>query len=297
MLKIAPRSLVAWIDALADQEIPVLAETAQEIVVLAAQPDLVSATQLADVILRDPLMTVRVFATLARLRGSRPGTEVTHVEGCIVMMGMPRFLASCENLPTIEEHLKGHDEALEGLMRVVRRARTAARLSWNFAVWRKDPDTEELAIAALLHDIAEILVWVYAPELALATRAEQRADPLHRSAQAQLKVLHLELVELQQALGRRWHLPALLIDMMGRKVEDDRRAKNVGIAVNIARHSAGGWDSPALVHDYAEAAQLLVASPQRVREMVEGSEHDAAEVNDDPGPREEPSAKDALAQA
>lgn len=282
MLKIAPRSLHAWVAALADQDIPVLAETAQEIVALAALPEVVSARQLADVILADPLMTVRVFATLARLRAGRRGTEITQVEGCIIMMGMPRFLESCAKLPTIEEHLAGYDEALDGLVRVVRRARTAARLSWNFAVWRKDSDAEELAIAALLHDIAEILVWVFAPELAIATRAEQRADPLHRSAVAQKKVLYLELLDLQQALAHTWQLPELLADMMGERTDNDRRTQNVRIAVNIARHSAGGWDSQALTYDYADAAKLLIASPQRVRELVEGPERNSEDERNEP---------------
>ena len=297
MLKIAPRSLTAWVAALADQDIPVLAETAQEIVALAAKSDRVSARQLADVILADPLMTVRVFATLARLRAKRPGTEITQVEGCIVMMGMPRFLESCANLPTIEEHLAGYDEALDGLMRVVRRARTAARLSWNFAVWRKDSDAEELAIAALLHDIAEILVWAFAPELGVATRAEQRADPLHRSALAQKKVLLLELLDLQQALARTWHLPELLADMMGERADNDRRTQNVRIAVNIARHSAGGWDSQALTYDYAEAAKLLNASPQRVRELVEGPERNSEDEMNEPRSWESTIIKDILVAA
>ena len=47
--------------------------------------------------------------------------------------------------------------------------------------------------------------------------------------------------------------------MMGERTDNDRRTQNVRIAVNIARHSAGGWDSQALTYDYADAAKLIAS--------------------------------------
>jgi HD-like signal output (HDOD) protein len=282
MLTVAPKTVAEWTAALAGRDIPVLASTAATLQAQIADPERVSAYELAETILTDPLMTVRVYAMLARARSRRQVVDITKIEGCIMMLGMPRFIASCENLVTVEDHLAGNPEALAGLMRVVERARNAMHIASRFAVWRNDHAVEELAIAALLHEVAEILVWVFAPSLAHQTRATQRADVLHRSRVAQRLVLNVELAELQHELVLAWNLPQMLVDMMDEAKSATRRVRNVLYAVDIARHCAGGRHSQALVHDFAKAASLLVASPARVRELVESAVPTLASEGDSP---------------
>ena len=272
-IKQAPRSIAAWTQALTAHDIPVLRETAERIAAVASAPDDVSARTLASIILTDPLMTLRTFAAFASLRRGRAASAVTRVEGVIVMMGVPRFLDSCQNLATVEDLLAAEPDAIDGLMGAIDRSHTASRIAWDFAVWRNDLDGEELAIAALLHDIAEVMVWTFAPRLALATRAAQQNDPHHRSASAQQQVLHVELPDLQLALAKHWGLPDILVTAMHDHNAVDRRVRNVYIAVNIARHSVNlsvrHTISPALAHDYAQASQLLNITPARARAMAE----------------------------
>ena len=43
---------------------------------------------------------------------------------------------------------------------------------------------------------------------------------------------------------------------------------NVSLAVRLARHSAHGWDDPALPDDYVAIGRLLNITPEAVRQRL-----------------------------
>ena len=75
-------------------------------------------------------------------------------------------------------------------------------------------------------------------------------------------------VDLQRAVATEWHLPALLLNLMDPVQEKTTRVQNVMLAVNLARHSANGWDDAALPDDYRDIAALLRLDPDKVKGMV-----------------------------
>ena len=77
-----------------------------------------------------------------------------------------------------------------------------ADMAMSLALWRNDRAADEIAMAALLHDVAEILIWHLAPLAALEIERRQAADPTLRSRVAQADVLGFELGALQEALAR-----------------------------------------------------------------------------------------------
>lgn len=88
--------------------------------------------------------------------------------------------------------------------------------------------------------------------------------------------------EIQEALCRTWHLPELLQNLINEN-STNLRERNVSLAVRLARHSAHGWDNPALPDDYIEIGQLLNLSPEAVRQRIgvdpmPAREADGAEV-------------------
>ena len=127
---------------------------------------------------------------------------------------------------------------------------------------------EEVRIAALLHDLAEILVWCFAPKLGLEIQARQFAHPTMRSVDAQTKILGMAYQDIQLALCRVWHLPDLLRILISDEHGENPRAMNVSLAVRLARHSSHGWDDPALPDDYAEIGRLLHITPEAVRQRL-----------------------------
>jgi HD-like signal output (HDOD) protein len=252
-----PRDVASWVAAFDAREIPVLAATDGAIAELALNEDAVDAHLLADTMVADPLMTLKLLRHVALMRRGRDQSDPETATEALVMLGITPFFRSFGAQPTVEQGLAGQDEALAGLQRVLTRAHRAARFSLGFAVHRSDRDAALLHEAALLHDFAEMLLWVHAPTLALALMQRQQADPGLRSADAQQALLHIELGDLQQALMKTWGLPGLLVQISDNHASPLAQVRNVQLAIRLARHSAQGWDNAALPDDIDEIAALL----------------------------------------
>jgi HD-like signal output (HDOD) protein len=252
-----PLDLAGWVRYFQLPEIPVLAETAATLEDLRANEDAVDARMLAEVISADPLMTLKLLAYTAGLQRGRSQTEIETVTEALVLIGITPFFRDFGPQPTIEQHLQGQPDALQGLRDVIRRAHRAARFALSFAVHRFDHDAPVLHEAALLHDFAEMLLWLYAPQLALEIAERQKADPTLRSASAQRALLGVPLAEIQQALMRAWRLPEMLVRVTDDRHEAATQVRNVMLAIRLARHTALGWDNPAVPDDLRDIAQLL----------------------------------------
>jgi HD-like signal output (HDOD) protein len=252
-----PNDEAAWIQALEAAEIPVLGRTVEELAHLRENEERVVARDIARVLLHDPMFTLRVLRYLQANRRSKQNAEITTVEHALMMLGVTPFFAHFSDLPAVELTLAEQPIALDGLRHVVYRAHQAALYANDWATLRSDRNPSEVAIAALLHDIAEMLLWCFAPETALRIAAMRHADPNLRSAAAQQSVLGFTLAELQAVLIRDWQLPELLRSLMDDAEATRPRVMNVALAVNLARHSARGWEDPALPDDIVALEQFL----------------------------------------
>lgn len=250
-------NLATWVSHFTRVEVPVLRRTARELAALREQEDTVSGRAIAQTVLQDPLLTLKLLALIEKRRRASQNHDITTIERAIMMIGTTPFFRQFETLTTIEEHLAPHPQALLGVMKVIVRARRAAKWAREWALLRHDIDVDEVTVAALLHDCAETLCWVFAPALSLELRDLLRATPGLRSAAAQTAVFGVTMHDLQGELARAWRLPRLLTQLIDGKEHTNPRVRNVICATNLARHSANGWDDPALPDDYAEIAELL----------------------------------------
>lgn len=258
LLTRAPTSLEGWVALFDHKTLPVLPETAAAIEELREHEDAVDARLLTEAVAHDPLMTIKVLALVAQLRRGRGGSETETVTESLVMLGIPPFFHHFGPQPTVDTLLAGQPAAMAGFERVLKRSRRAARFAIGFAVHRMDHDAGVIHEAALLHDFAELLLWLYAPALALEIDTRQRMDSTLRTAAIQKELLNIELVDLEHALMLKWRLPSLLV-----QITDDHAAqttvqmRNVMLAIRVARHSADGWDNAAIPDDVRDVAQLL----------------------------------------
>ncbi len=259
-----PRNDSAWVRALDSAEIPVLRRTVEELARLREHEERVIARDIARVLLHDPMFTLQVLRYLQTHRRAAQITDITTVEHALMMLGITPFFEHFGDLPAVESMLAGRPLALDGLMHVVCRAHHAALYAYDWANVRYDRRADEVAIAALLHDIAEMLLWCFAPEMSLRIAALRRADASLRSSAAQARVLGFKFADLQGALIAEWKLAALLQSLMDDMHATHPRVMNVALAVDLARHSAYGWDNPALADDYAEIQQFLKLPPPEV---------------------------------
>ncbi|HEX7647632.1 MAG TPA: histidine kinase, partial [Noviherbaspirillum sp.] len=114
----------------------------------------------------------------------------------------------------------------------------------------------------------EIALLCFAPQKAMEIQVLKKANPTARSAQIQEHVLGFHLLDLQLALCQHWHLPELLTQLMDDAHAENSRVKNVKLAVDLARHSANGWDDPALPDDYAAIEKLLNISHEELMSWI-----------------------------
>jgi HD-like signal output (HDOD) protein len=256
-LNAAPPDLSGWLEAFQQREIPVLGSTALAIADLAANEDNVDANLLGETLSGDPLMVLKLLRHVAERRSARSTTDVETVTAALVLLGIPPFFTAFSNQLTVDARLAGLPQAQAGLQAVLDRAARAARFALAFAVHRLDHDAAVIHEAALLHDFAEMLLWSHAPSLAEEVARRQRSNPALRSADAQRTVLHVTLAEVQQALMRVWRLPELLVRISDDRATAQSQVRNVQLAIRVARHSALGWDNPALPDDVSELAVLL----------------------------------------
>jgi HD-like signal output (HDOD) protein len=265
----APRDLSAWSALFDPCQFPILATTAQTLEDLRPNEDAVDAHWLAEVIGEDPLMTLKVLAHVAGMRRGRGGSDTETVTEALVMMGISPFFAAFGPQETVEAQLQALPVAQAGFEQVLRRSRRAARFAIGFAVHRMDYDAPVIHEAALLHDFAELLLWLRAPEFAQQIKERQLADSTLRSAVVQREILNIELDELEHALMQAWRLPSLLIritDEHSRSVTPQMR--NVQLAIRLARHTALDWENAALPDDLRDIGLLLNLSPEAAERLV-----------------------------
>ena len=249
--------LNVWVRYLSEAELPVLRQTVRRLEDAQQNIDRIGGREIADIVLQDPLLAIRVLSFIQSLRGKHLRTDITTIANAIMMLGIEPFFKKFETPLTLEATLKNEPQALLGLLQVVRRAQRASHYAHGWAFERHDMNVEEVTLAALLHDLAEILLWCFAPKLAIEIRNRQQADKTLRSTTAQEQVLGVHLFDLQQAICHAWGLPELLSTLMDDANAELPRVRNVILAVNLARHSASDWNDAGLPDDLAGIEKLL----------------------------------------
>jgi HD-like signal output (HDOD) protein len=246
----------------------VLKQTARDLAVLHEDQNKLSARGVAQAISVDPIMTVKLLRYLQQHKHRSQTSEVALVEQALIMLGVEAFFNKIPAKPTVQDMLTGQMDALVHLLHRVHRAHRASAYAYDWAVRLSDLHYEDIRIAALLHDLAEMLMWCFAPQDMLKIRTIQFRDKSLRSKAVQEQVLGFALADLQKALVEKWDLPELLLILMDDANAQKQRVKNVTLAVNLARHSSNGWDDAALPDDYKDIGELLRIPPEQVMIMV-----------------------------
>jgi len=254
--------LESWVAYFSEANLPVLRHTVQALEGMRENAENTNGRTLSGTILRDPMMTLRVLAYLESKRGARQSTDITTIERAIMMIGITPFFRDFSELPHIEDQLKSYPKAMLGLLKAVHRARRAAQWARDWAIIRHDLDVDEITLAALLHDLAEMLMWSFAPTLATKSRDTQIANPNTRSSVIQTEIYGIPLYQLKMALAETWHLPKLLTQLMDSQNAENPRVRNVKLAIDLARHSANSWNDAALPDDFKGIRDLLHINQQ-----------------------------------
>lgn len=239
-----------WAAYLSSRELPCMPRSKVMLLALEnAQGENLSAKELADIAAGDPLLCLRLLREAESRRVQRLGHETTTPLGAVMQLGSDNFrrllLASAET-----------DESDLGLAACESRAYLARHLALRWGSARADISPDEVAMAALLSEIGELLLWIFARELPFAAEAALTNGRSTRSAQAQLDTCGFRFKDLTLKCAQIWHLPGLLTQLI--RGVDNTRANLSRLCVDTARHlTAGGSDNAALPSDIAEAQHII----------------------------------------
>ncbi|MBK7649026.1 MAG: HDOD domain-containing protein [Betaproteobacteria bacterium] len=258
----------AWVEHFTEIELPVLRHTVQQLNELRDTAETINTRKLAAIIEHDPLMTLRVFRTMQQRRSKSQSADITTIERSLVMMGTQGFYDSLEDLPIIEQQLKGYPKAMLGLLKVIARSRHAAAWARDWALLRQNASFEEVTMAALLHDFVEILMWCFAPSLASQAKERLANDSVKRSGSIQQEIFGAPLDEIMIELVAHWGLPPLLRTLMNPGNADAANVRNVKLAVDLARHTGNSWTDAALPDDYQAIEALLHIGHSHLLERI-----------------------------
>lgn len=268
----ASPQLAHWTERLCAGPVPVLAATRQALAAWRARPEQVDANALADVALRDPLMTLRLLLEVSGRLGPRLSRPVETVTAGLVLLGIEPFFAAFAELETVQERLATRldaaaaGQALEAVTELVARAHRAARLAAAFAVHRQDENAEALHQAALLAQASTLVLWCQAPAQAAAIARLQAQGSTEEAAQE--AVLGVPLDAVTQALTHRWGLAETLRELISPGQSPRPGPRCVALARRIAGHGQGDWDHPALAQDFAALGRVLNLPAGAARELV-----------------------------
>ncbi len=261
------RNINDWVVFLTQIDLPVLKRTAEEIGRLRENEERITGKDISQVILRDPLMTIKVLRFIESKRKA-DSTEITTISHAIMMMGTGAFFDHFAKLDAVEDLLAEHPVALAGMQSVASRSRHAAIYAQDWSILRHDMESDEVTIAALLHDMAEILLWCYSPRHLVEIRRRMMRDSTLRSLDTQKTVIGFDFLKLQMLLAAVWKLPSLLRQLMDTNHAHLSRVIAVNLATSLARHSALGWHNAALPDDYAAINAFLNLGEEGVMQNI-----------------------------
>jgi hypothetical protein len=240
-----------WAAFFETQELPVMPRSKAMLNTLQeSKGEMLAPIELLSIVLLDPLLCLRLLREAERRKSHRLDHETTTALAAIMQLGIDEFRELLLSSKEIEE-------ANTGLLEVESRATVAAQVAQRWALGRNDLNPEEVAVAALLADAGELLLWVYEPELPHAAREALLSGRVKRSSQAQVAACGFDFKQLTMRCAELWQLPVLVLQLLHGM--DSPRANLTRICSNAARHivEASATSNLALANDLIEAHKLM----------------------------------------
>jgi hypothetical protein len=229
-------------------ELPLFRRTRTVLAAFALHHEKLTAREVANEILADPLATLYTLHAINKRVSERSGAEVTTVEHALMMQGLGAFLETAQRLPILEDSPAGRDpRSLAALHALTRRAQHAAWQARDFAVLHNDIRAEEVQVAALLHVAPEMLLWLRAPDQARDLRRQRRRSS---DAEAETVIFGDTLPNLRLTLLKRWYIPPLTLDLLSPQNADRARQAILAACLDIAQRSDRGWWDEQLLDAY-----------------------------------------------
>lgn len=242
--------IAQWVEYLRAKECPVLPETRAAVAAMqamtVAEKERLSALDIRALVYRDPYLALKILRRAEDRRSRQLGHDTTTPLAAILQTGYDEIVQIVGATPDLGTHAPGcrrceHCSVLAG---------TVGR-SW--AEHRRDLSPDEIAMAALLADIGELLLWHYAPEMTEKENGIRDWNEQFWALNQRPSVMDFTFRQLTVGLAQAWGLPNLVIQLI--RGVDTLRASLSRLASEIARQVIRAPEPARL------AALLLQAAP------------------------------------
>jgi len=252
-----------WAAYLSSHDLPCMPRSKARLLELEAEHgERLAAIDLADIAAADPFLCLRLLREAEGHRAQRLGHETTNPLGTVMQLGTDAVHKLMLDSPET-------DESNAGLAECEARAHQASRLALRWGAARADISPDEIAMASLLAEIGELLLWSFAEDLPLAALEALHSGHSARSLQAQVDTCGFRFKDLTLKCALIWNLPTLLTQLI--RGIDNTRANLSRLCVDTARHLGSGPDDPALPADIAAAKHIIPgASLEWLAEQLPG---------------------------
>lgn len=248
---------------IAGKSFPVLQHTLD---LLERQDDPVeTAADMALVVGCDPGLTVNLLRKANTTPHEHLNHRLTNIEYAIMMYGMNRVRQLARTLPVLEQLVK--PEVLPQVRQAIGRAIHTASMAVEWGRMHRDMVPGEVYLAALLHNLGEIGLWIYAPaDAARAHALVASGDMGHEEA------YYLTLGYTQEALGlslaKRWNMPALVQDALNAANALHPRVMGILLSYKLSHLRQCGWESADAVACLSQLSQHINRPLDEARALV-----------------------------
>jgi HD-like signal output (HDOD) protein len=238
-----------WVVFLKDKDIPVLPRTRLLMEVLSEeQREKIAPKDLASLVFGDPYLALKLLRKAEGRRSRTLGQETTTALASVMQLGFDDLTRTVRDAPLTDDR-NPHMNDCEF------RAAMASSIARHWASAHADISAEEVALAALLAESGELLLWHFAPELPEKVFEELHSGRAQRTLQAQQQAVGFSFKQMTLSLAEAWQLPPLITQLI--KGSDTLRANIARLATDAARHIVADPENPALTSDILDIKSLL----------------------------------------
>jgi len=270
------RSIEEWVDLFMARPFPLFKQTVTDLTHLDINSG-AATDRYCDSMLHDPGAVVTLLHKANILPRGRLSSDVTTLESAAMLMGIAKVKQLPKQMKTLTLPCKSTQA--KGYMQVTSRSFHAAYQAYDWAIQRADMVPKESFIAAFLHDIAEMALWLNGGD-EMQQIEELMLSEAMPSDEAQYIVLGFSLEKLSYAFAQRLKLPDLVTDVLSAERASNPRVYGVMLACQLGRLAEHGWYTKEMQDCLSHVGEYLELNTSTAAIHVHKSAVEAAKETD-----------------
>lgn len=259
------RGLDAWLQSLSAQDLPTFNSVVRDICEV-SKSELSRSDDLSKIILRDANLTSRVLKIANSVHYNTSFEPIKTVSRAIVKLGFDNLQTITLASSLIETFLRGKPQAL--LIKSMARTFHAAVQAKAMVAHLDNESREQVFIAALLSNIAELALLSSSKEVAVTFITKRNANPEAEKHLSQ-EFLGTDLQLLNQHLIKDWLLSDIISDVCNQRNETSLCVRAVILGNEISKHIHKGLGHADMIKLCQQLSSLCgISLPEAKKQII-----------------------------